>query len=37
MGGYGVLWEGMGKKDHLVKWEDVYKPKSMGGLVIGHI
>lgn len=32
------LWEGgRGKKDHLVKWDNVCRPKEFGGLGIGHL
>lgn len=32
------LWDGGGcKKDHLVKWEIVVKPKSQGGLGVGRM
>lgn len=32
------LWEDSnGKKDHLVKWLDVCKPRHMGGLGIGNL
>lgn len=32
------LWlGGLGKKDHLVKWADVCRPKSYGGLGIGSL
>lgn len=33
------LWEGCGegKKDHLVKWEVVSRPRNLGGLAVGNI
>lgn len=32
------LWEGYGgKKDHLIRWEEVCLPKEAGGLGIGNI
>lgn len=32
------LWEvGKEKKDHLMKWEDVCRPKEFGCLGIGHL
>ena len=33
------LWEGSGeeKKDHVVRWWEVSKPKSLGGLGVGNL
>ena len=28
---------GEGKKDHLVKWEVVSRPRNLGGLAVGNI